>query len=128
MYADKDLNIVHDKQQYTASDGTQYPKNYPKDEIAELTKVIETSMPNLPDIKVTGWHLDENCTQVWDVLQKTEKESAEEANNEVLAEISRLEAEVTERRKREAILGNDNGWLAKQDFLIASERKKLKRT
>lgn len=41
------------------------------------------------------------------------------------AEINRLEGEVTERRKREAILGTDNGWLSAQEALISTERAKL---
>tara|TARA_R110000803_G_scaffold438_1_gene1465 strand:+ start:349 stop:651 length:303 start_codon:yes stop_codon:yes gene_type:complete len=40
-------------------------------------------------------------------------------------EIERLEAEVTPRHFREAILGTDGGWLAAQDALIAAERAKL---
>ena len=41
------------------------------------------------------------------------------------AEISRLEAQITNRRIREAVLSTDNGWLANQESLIAIERNKL---
>lgn len=42
-----------------------------------------------------------------------------------LAEISRLEGEVTQRRLREAALGIDSGWLANQENLISIERAKI---
>lgn len=47
------------------------------------------------------------------------------AKRDALNEITRLENQITERRKREAILGTDNGWLANQESLIAIERAKL---
>ena len=43
----------------------------------------------------------------------------------ILNEIGRLEAEVTPRRIREAVLSNDAGWLAAQEALIVVERAKL---
>lgn len=39
-----------------------------------------------------------------------------------VAEIIRLENQITERRKREAILGTDNGWLQMQEDLITAQR------
>ena len=53
--------------------------------------------------------------------------TAEElARQAILKEIARLEAEAAQpRRIREAILGTDNGWLAAQEALIATERAKL---
>ena len=42
-----------------------------------------------------------------------------------LAEIARLEAEITPRRIREALLGKDNGWLSTQENKIITERAKL---
>ncbi len=50
---------------------------------------------------------------------------AESTKRNALAEIARLESEITPRRTREAILGTDNGWLANQESLIATERNKL---
>lgn len=49
----------------------------------------------------------------------------EKPRRNALAEISRLESEITPRRTREAILGTDGGWLANQESLIAAERTKL---
>ena len=43
----------------------------------------------------------------------------------VIAEIARLEGQVTQRRIREAIAGTDSGWLVAQEALLAIERAKL---
>jgi hypothetical protein len=45
--------------------------------------------------------------------------------NRVLNEIIALEASITLRRTREAILGTDNGWLAEQEAAIAALRAQL---
>lgn len=45
--------------------------------------------------------------------------------NPTLAEIATLEAEITSRRIREAILGIDNGWLSDKEQEIKDLRKKL---
>jgi len=50
---------------------------------------------------------------------------AGEVKRKALQEMERLEAEITPRRYREKILGIGNGWLARQDALIAAERAKL---
>jgi len=42
-----------------------------------------------------------------------------------MAEITRLEAEITPRRVREAILGTDSDWLKNQEAEIATQRGKL---
>jgi hypothetical protein len=47
------------------------------------------------------------------------------ARQAVLAEITRLESQITPRRMREALLGADGGWLEAQEALIAIERAKL---
>ena len=44
----------------------------------------------------------------------------------VKQQIAALEATISERRKREAILGTDGGWLAGIDAQIATLRAKLK--
>ena len=44
----------------------------------------------------------------------------------ILSQIAALEASVTLRRQREAILGIDNGWLADVNAQIAALRAKLK--
>lgn len=47
------------------------------------------------------------------------------ARDQVLAAITALEANVTQRRIREAVLGADDGWLANIDKQIAALRAKL---
>lgn len=56
---------------------------------------------------------------------KTAAWEAETTKRNALAEIRRLESQVTPRRLCEAILGIDNGWLAQQNDLIVAERKKI---
>ena len=51
--------------------------------------------------------------------------SVREAAAIVQDQIAALEASITPRRIREAILGTDGGWLANQEALIAAERSKL---
>ncbi len=48
-----------------------------------------------------------------------------QAKAETLAKIYSLEAEVTPRRIREAILGTDSDWLKNKEAEIATERSKL---
>jgi len=55
----------------------------------------------------------------------TEAELVEIATKNILAEVTRLESQITPRRIREAVLGTDNGWLEAQEALIAIERAKL---
>ena len=50
---------------------------------------------------------------------------APSAADQVKAQIAELEAQVTPRRMREAVLGTDGGWLAAQDAAIAALRAKL---
>ena len=73
MYTNKDLEIINDNAPYTDSDGTKYPRNFPKDEIAELHKVTETERP-VGELVVEGFHIDESYNQVWDVREKTQEE------------------------------------------------------
>ena len=81
MYINPDKEIVHDKQSYTAMDGTKYPANYPKDEITELTKVKTVAAPD--GKVVAGYSIDKNNNQVWEFRDKTKEELAEEALNVV---------------------------------------------
>lgn len=43
----------------------------------------------------------------------------------IKVEIAKIEATITPRRTREAILGTDNGWLADQEAAIALLRQQL---
>ena len=46
-------------------------------------------------------------------------------NNMILQQISALEASVTDRRIREAVLGTDNGWLKGVNDQITALREQL---
>lgn len=50
---------------------------------------------------------------------------APSANDVIKSQIATLEASITNRRTREAILGTDNGWLAGVNQQIADLRKQL---
>jgi len=56
---------------------------------------------------------------------KNQKWESGKVKRNARVEIVRLEAEVSQRRLREAALGSDGGWLAAQDALITTERNKL---
>lgn len=53
-------------------------------------------------------------------------DTAKASGQNVLSQIAKLEATVTQRRQREAILGIDNGWLADVNAQIVALRAKLK--
>lgn len=77
-------------------------------------------------VKCTGRGLEEYTAD--ELLYINSREAAWAAgatHRAAMDEIHRLEAEITPRRQREAILGTDNGWLANQESLIAIERAKL---
>lgn len=48
-----------------------------------------------------------------------------DVKDKIKSDIAALEAKVTPRRIREAILGTDNGWLVAQDAAIAALRAQL---
>ena len=67
------------------------------------------------------------------IITLTETEVAElqaralaSPNDDVKQQIDALEATVTQRRLREAILGTDKGWLADVDAQITERRASLK--
>ncbi len=59
------------------------------------------------------------------LLASYEKVKRNPVKEEVLSSIAALEAKITPRRQREAILGTDNGWLANVDAQIAALRAQL---
>ena len=52
-------------------------------------------------------------------------DTAKASEQNVLSQIAKLEATITPRRQREAILGTDNGWLAGIEAQIAALRAQL---
>ena len=71
--------------------------------------------------------LPQGCIDITDaeaeILQTPPPPSADEL---VKRQITSLEATISERRQREAILGTDNGWLAGVNAQIATLRAQLK--
>ena len=78
MYADIRLLPVYENQQYVSPDGTQYPGNFPKNEIAALHAVTETPQPTDPSLIVLGFTINAAYTQVWTTRPKTVKELTNE--------------------------------------------------
>jgi hypothetical protein len=74
MYTNSSLAIIHDNDPYIGANGTKYPANFPKSEIAELFPVFETARPTDPTLIVTGYHIDGTHTQIWDTRTKTAQE------------------------------------------------------
>jgi|GEM_PF-3023757 len=89
-------------------------------------QAIYNTHPTVVAIDDTAGAFDANGKQVVVDFALVDVEAARlKAFSLVMAEISRLEGEITQRRIREAVLGTDGGWLANQDGLIAAERLKL---
>lgn len=74
---------------------------------------------------IDGEQLELNEQEYAEYYTRKAAYETEAPKRNALAEIARLEAEVTQRRLREAMLGTDNGWLENQDELIAIERARL---
>lgn len=90
----------------------------------KYTQTIAQGVPveALPNHWEQTWIvLDLNAEQLVEAqAQKVEDEKAK-----IKADIAALEATITPRRTREAILGTDNGWLADQEAAIAALRAQL---
>jgi hypothetical protein len=70
--------------------------------------------------------------QTWSIIQlegdqliDAQAQKVEDERAKIKADIAALEATITPRRQREAILGTDNGWLANVDLEIAELRGQL---
>lgn len=74
MYATPSLQPVQDDEQYVALDGTQYPANWDKSTIPELTPVNLVAPPTNPALKVIGYHIDAGFNQVWETTAKSQPE------------------------------------------------------
>lgn len=111
MYTNDNLDIIEDGQAFTHVNGTKYPSNFPKGEIAGLYPVTLTDAPT-GDIVITGFHIDNTHTQVWDYRSKT----AQELLSEKQALLDSIEP-----RQRELFSKHSDSWMAKKkrndDFL-----------
>ena len=74
MFTDATLKPIHDGQQYVAPNGTQFPRDFPKNEIPGLRPVILTERPAEVSVVVTGFIINEQLTQVWQTRPKTQAE------------------------------------------------------
>ena len=115
MYTDHTLKPLYNGHQYVGTDGKQYPPNQPKDEIAGLHLVKETERPSDPSLVVTGFFINDQYQQVW----QTRAKNADELKSEVMQQIENLERQQTQRRIREAVLGNQ----ASIDFISSLENQ-----
>lgn len=108
--------------------GVPFPsKNYGVDiNISHYTEFEKLRLTEKAPNKIAiGFTVDKDYKQVWHYRDKTDEELEIERRQKILRKIQKLESSVTERRKREAILGIDKGWLKKRNTLIEKERAKL---
>lgn len=97
--------------QLWAFDDGVNPHDYPSTPKTLSTTIIE---------KPSEAHVWQNGNWVLDSQKQIEV-----ANQQVLAQIASLEATITQRRVREAVLGTDNGWLANVEAQIGALRQQL---
>lgn len=72
MWTDSTLKPIYDSDQYVASNGTTYPANFPKSEIAGLHAVTVTAAPDPTIYRSNEFTIDENYNQVWVTLSAEE--------------------------------------------------------
>ncbi|MFH1158909.1 MAG: hypothetical protein V1721_08575 [Pseudomonadota bacterium] len=89
MYTDSTLQLIYDQQQYVGENGTQYPANYPKDEILGLFPVTETPQPTGSFIVVTGFTINAQHVQVWQTRDKTVEELSGELKGQALSALAK---------------------------------------
>lgn len=83
------LQPIYDYQQYVGEDGTQYPTNYPKDEIPELFPVTEAPQPAGSFLVVTGFTINAQHVQVWQTRDKTAEELSGELKGQAFSALSK---------------------------------------
>jgi len=76
--------------------------------------------------------LPNHWEQTWSIIQlegdaltDAQAQKVEDEKAKIKADIAALEATITPRRTREAILGTDNGWLADVELQIGQLRQQL---
>ena len=96
----------------------------------EQLGIVEAQVDDFPDLRLFDCTEDEagNLTITPKDPATIAAQEKAEANRLIQVQIETLEAEITERRKREAILGIDGAmdWLKAQDEKIAALRATLK--
>jgi len=144
MYAEiKDGEIrqtIDDGAPVCLADGTQFPGNFPKEEITPLVRVGEAARPDDCSNLVGGRDIqliDGTPTEIWQSRPKTDDELKAARNDVRRAAIANLEAQQSDRRLREAMLGTEAkvtqpngdqiGWMADLDRRIAAIRASLEK-
>ena len=94
-------------------------------EVINLEGQKEMVSIDTPVKTINGVHHLLNDNDALEISVKQSEWDAGAVKRNAIAEIARLEAQITPRRIREAVLKIGNGWLANQDALIAIERTKL---
>lgn len=94
MFVDRSGKIISDNDQYTASDGTVYPWNYPKESIPGLNRVTETQKPDANGVVVIGYHIDERHIQVWETRQESEEETKSRVNSAIFARLAENDSKI----------------------------------
>ena len=122
MYTDETLNPIYDNDQYTAPDGTQYPRNFPKYLINSLHKVTESIQSVDSSHVIDGFTINDRYEQVWTIREKTNEEILADKKKAIIS----LEQSVTQRRIRDAILTESGKtWLSDVENQIEDIRKTL---
>lgn len=86
---------------------------------------VETAPPSIADGQQARWNGEEWLLQDAPVISEPVEEPLT-GKALIAKQINELEASVTQRRLREAVLGTDGGWLSNLDKQIAKLRLQLK--
>lgn len=109
MWTDSTRSVINDRDPYTAPDGTQYPGNFPKEDIPGLSRVIQTPAPDPALFYVAGFSIDADFRQVWDATPKSAEAIA-------AALISAVERSVQDRLDAFARTRNYDGILSAASY------------
>lgn len=75
------------------------------------------------DVEIIGNPLPEGAEEIdIEVIETEDGIFAKDSNQHIIFQINQLESEITPRRRDEAILGEDKGWLKAQRAKIAELR------
>ncbi len=99
MFCTINLDVVNDNDFYICREtNVVYPPTWDKETIPSLVKVIESTPLSDTNLRVAGFHIDENFNQVWDYVNKTEEELLQEL------ELERSKMELTKFQCRAILL------------------------
>lgn len=105
IYTNTNLDIIHDKSPFEGLDGTKYPGNYPKGEIAELILVTESPIPK--GKVVSGYHIDSEYNQAWDYREKNAEELQQDIRQSKDTKLAELKSYYNSDAVREIAHGNN---------------------